>query len=382
MKLALVKSLILKYDQLKKAIFWVALMLGSLIILSSCNGQKNSQSLSKNTEKASMLGKVVSELDSVIWSIFQDKNDNFWFGSKENGLFYYNGQQLRHFSKKDGLISNEIRGIQEDSSGNIYIETMNGINQFDGKSFKTLEIKEAASSTSEWMLNSEDLWFKIGYTNKGPYRYDGKYLHYLEFPKSPQEDEFFRQNPKASFSPYGLYLIYKDPNGFIWFGTSSVGLCRYNGKSIQWHYEEQLQKTLSGGDFGIRSIFQDKEENFWFNNSRHRYEILTTKSKHSDTLNYKKKNGIGFINNDKQTEFPYFLSITQDNDGDLWMVTYQNGVWRNTGKKLVHYPVKDGKTDVLLFSIFKDNQGGLWLGTQNAGVFKYNGKSFEKFNFK
>ena len=51
----------------------------------------------------------------------------------------------------------------------------------------------------------------------------------------------------------------------------------------------------------------------------------------------------------KKPNFRFFLSITQDNNGYLWMVTYDNGVWKNNGKELIHYPVKDGEINVLLF---------------------------------
>jgi ligand-binding sensor domain-containing protein len=78
-------------------------------------------------------------------------------------------------------------------------------------------------------------------------------------------------------------------------------------------------------------------------------------------------------------EFPFFLSITEDNKGNLWMATYENGVWKYNGKELINYPVKDGETDVLLFTIYKDNKGVLWLGTHNAGVYTFNGHTFEKF---
>ena len=47
-------------------------------------------------------------------------------------------------------------------------------------------------------------------------------------------------------------------------------------------------------------------------------------------------------------------------------------------KKLIQYPIKDGKTDVLIISIYKDNQGILWLGTR-SGVYEYNGSDFDKF---
>ena len=360
---------------MKIIVFNLTLILGISMTFFSCEGQRDyqKQKVSKNPIE---LGKVVSKIEHNIWSIYQDKKSDFWFGSKENGLFHYDGQRLKNITQEDGLVSNQIRGIQEDKFGNIFIETTKGVSKFDGQSFKTLEITAEDTSTNKWKLKPDDLWFRIGFNKKGPYRYDGKYLHYLPFPKSPQEDEYYRQQANSNFSAYGVYSIYKDSKGLMWFGTASLGLCRFDGKTISWHYEDQLQTTPSGGDFGTRTIFEDKEGLFWINNSRFRYDMLpnsTTK------LDYKKEDGIGFFNENNQIEFPFFLSITQDNDGDLWMVTYDNGVWRNNGKELIHYPVKDGETDVLLFSIYKDNQGVLWLGTQNAGVYKFNGKLFEKF---
>jgi ligand-binding sensor domain-containing protein len=78
-------------------------------------------------------------------------------------------------------------------------------------------------------------------------------------------------------------------------------------------------------------------------------------------------------------ELPYYLSAITDNTGHLWMVTYNEGVWKYDGKHLFHYPIKDGETDVLLFTIYKDNSGTLWLGTHNAGAYIFNGHSFQKF---
>lgn len=338
----------------------------------SCNGQNNSKTRDESIE----IGVTVFQIDKTIWVIYQDKKSNYWFGSKENGVFYYNGKLLKHLTMEDGLISNEIRGIQEDSNGNIFFDTEHGVSKFDGKSIKTLEIKEGDSSINNWQLKSDDLWFRIGFTKSGVYRFDGEYLHYLKFPKSPQEDEFNSKSKNTSLRPYGLYTIYKDRKGVMWFGTASLGVCRYDGKTISWHYEDQLQTTPSGGDFGTRAIFQDKEGKFWINNTRFRYNI---KPNSSSNINFHKEDGIGYLNEKNKIEFPFFHSITEDNDGNLWMVTYDNGVWNYNGKKLVHYPIKDGETDVLLFTIFKDNNGVLWLGTFNAGVYKFNGQSFENF---
>ena len=71
--------------------------------------------------------------------------------------------------------------------------------------------------------------------------------------------------------------------------------------------------------------------------------------------------------------------IHTSNYGDLWMAIYDDGVWRNTGQELIHYPVEIEGTKASIFSIYHDNEGTLWLITHNLGLLKYNGNSFEKF---
>lgn len=356
---------------IKMALYAISLI-SFFIIFTSCKGQNNS----KTPEETIEIGVTVPQLDKTIWVIYQDKTSNYWFGSKENGVFYYDGQHIKQITTEDGLVSNDIRGIQEDSHGNLFFETEQGVSKFDGQSFKTLKIKNAHSPTNNWMLNPDDLWFRIGFNKNGLYRYDGEYLHYLKFPKSPQEDAFYRNNPNSSFQPYGLYTIYKDRKGHMWFGTSSLGVCRFDGNTITWHYEDQLQTTPSGGDFGTRAIFEDKDGLFWINNTRFRYKPLTN---NNFKLDLKKEKGIGYVNKKNDMEFPFFQSITEDTSANLWMATYENGVWKYHGNELIHYPIKDGDTDVLLFTIYTDNKGVLWLGTFNAGVYRFNGQSFEKF---
>lgn len=142
----------------------------------SCNGQNNSKTLQ---EKTIEVGVTVPGLDKTIWAIYQDKKTNYWFGSKENGVFFYNGQQIKQMTVKDGLVSNAIRGFQEDSEGNIFIETEQGVSKFDGQTFTTLQIANPESPTNDWVLDPDDLWFRIGASNNGPYQFDGKYLHFL-----------------------------------------------------------------------------------------------------------------------------------------------------------------------------------------------------------
>jgi ligand-binding sensor domain-containing protein len=339
---------------------------------SSCSGQQTFSTPEKSVE----IGITVAQLDSTIWTIYQDKNSNYWFGSKENGVYYYNGQHLKHITVKDGLASNEIRQIQEDSKGNMYFETEQGISKFDGKTFNTLHVEKTVKPATDWTLEPDDLWFRSGFNDNGVYRFDGEYLHYLKFPKAPKEDEFKRKNNNLSIQPYGLYTLYKDRKGVMWFGTASLGLCHFDGKTLSWYYEEQLQTTPKGGDFGTRAIFEDKQGKYWINNTRFRYKL---KPNTNINIDFKQEKGIGYLDEKNTVNFPFFLAITDDDDGNLWMVTHDNGVWKYNGKKLLHYPVLHEQKKVMLFTIYKDKQGVLWLGSHNAGVFKFNGQTFEKF---
>ncbi len=356
-----------------------------LTVFTSCNAQNTAQ-IGNKRHSTIAIGDTVSELDKAILVIFQDRNNNYWFGSDGRGVYRYDGKTIIHLTTKNGLCSNRIREIQEDKSGTIYFTTFEGISKFDGTAFSTLIPPTTIFPTNEWKLQPDDLWFKGTSGESGTYRYDGKALYRLTFPKHYLEDEFYAKFPNVSYSPYDVYTIYKDSKGHIWFGTSNFGLCRYDGKSFKWLYEKELTDTPSGGSFGIRSIIEDKDGKFWFCNTRYRYTIDPPatpagygNAKGKDLLNYKTEKGIDGLKTSTGEDLIYYMSIAEDNNRDLWMVTYDTGVWHYDGKTITQYSIKDGPKDITLFSIYKDRQDNLWLGTHKAGAYKFNGKAFEKF---
>ena len=160
-----------------------------------------------------------------------------------------------------------------------------------------------------------------------------------------------------------------------------MGLGRFDGEQISWLYEDQLQNTPSGGSFGFRSILKDKDGLYWINNSKYRYNIKSTNTIRNGIsyIDYERKKGVAFINGDNEPFYPFFMSMVEDDEGNLWGATYESGVYKYDGKKLMHYPVKIGDKEVYLFAIYKDKQGNLWLGSHNAGALKFNGKTFEPF---
>jgi hypothetical protein len=350
-----------------------------LTSLTSCNGQtKNNSSNLEVLSKLIAQGDTVNKLGDHLWIIFQDKQNNYWFGSNGEGVYRFDGKTIVNFTTKDGLSNDSIRQIQEDTFGNIYFSTLSGINKFDGKIFTTLQ----PIKSKDWKLEPTDLWFNIlgKKDENGPYRFDGTNLFQLEFPKHYLHDEFYAKGINPFFSPYEVYSIYKDRKGAMWFGTSVFGACRFDGQSIKWMYEYDLTIVPSGGSFGIRSIFEDKKGDFWFCNTWHRYIFDFDKTTKSDRLQYKKSQGIGNVKIVGGDEYIYFSYIVEDNNGHIWLTTWDTGVFKYDGKNFTNYSVKDGTKNVNLVSMYKDNQGELWLGTPDNGTYKFNGNTFEKFN--
>lgn len=317
------------------------------------------------------LGTVVDGFSTYIRAIYHDNQGNHWFGNDQDGVTRYDGKKLVRFTKRDGLAGNQVTAIQQDKRGALYFTTENGISRFDGRTFITLKPTYIDVPDKGWRLHPDDLWFTWGAPEGGPSRYDGKTLYSLRFPKHIIEEK----NRPRRLSPFDLYTIYKDRRGHLWFGTADAGLARYDGKTINWLYEDHLTNTPAGGSFGIRTIIEDRDGKLWVCNTKHRYVISPTNLATHGAIRYRAENGTG-------GDPFYYQSVAKGSDGDLWMMTWRDGVFRWDGKKLHHYPVKDGAKDTLMNQIYKDRQGVLWIASQTAGPYRWNGKGFEKFRLR
>ncbi|MCB0639661.1 MAG: hypothetical protein KDC54_23720 [Lewinella sp.] len=348
--------------------FHTTLLYGILIALSACSGQ-----VGLRADKASP-GQDVSALPDTIRIIYQDQRGHYWFGSNGQGVFRYDGHTLRQFTTAEGLASDQVRGIQEDVAGNLYFDTPVGVTVFDGRNLQALQPVESASA--EWRLAPGDLWFNGNGDRNGVFRYDGERLVRLLFPAYDLEAAFGQPFAERPYSPYGAYSHYRDRAGNLWFGTLSAGVFRYDGSPL-WISEPELSVLEDGRVPGVRSIIEDKDGNFWLGNILHRYRLLPAGTNGAPA--YEKLPGIERVAGREYPDFPYYLAaVTDAATGDLWMVTYSEGVWRYDGEELVHYPVKDGERTVLLTTIFQDRQGVLWLGTLQDGVYRQEGEGFAR----
>ncbi len=324
---------------------------------------------------------ILAEIPKSCLIVFQDQSGNHWFGSDGQGLCRYDGRTITRFTTQDGLCNDQIRGIQQHKSGDLLITTSGGVSKFDGLRFVTLPVTVHDDPAEGWRLDPDDVWLPLQPGQQGPYRYDGQTLHHLKFPKHAFEDEYFAKSPNLPWSPYEIYCVYRDRRGHVWFGTANFGICRYDGDSLDWMFEKHLTELEGERMFGIRSIFEDRDGAFWFCNTQFRFRVApsTSTALGYDLIRYEREKGLDLSGTAASADYLYFMSITEDEAGDLWMATYGEGVWRDDGQIVTHYPVLEGGQYVTLYSVYKDHDGTLWLGTHEAGPYRFNGKTFEQF---
>lgn len=351
------------------------------LFFDSCNEvQKTNQAIKSNSVNSMTTGDTVSELSNNIMVIYQDKKNNYWFGSWQDGLYKYDGKSIFHFTTAHGLPSNRVEEIKEDELGNIYINTTKGIIKYSENQFSNL--KESNENSLQWNLNPNDLWFKNFTNGQYFYRYDGNVLHSIKTPKNKIGEEWIQKNPSSALSPYAIYCSYKDSKGNVWFGTSLAGVFRYNGKSFDWIAESDVNEMHNGPANGVRSIIEDKDGYFWFN-TEYKYDIYNkafVAINFEDSAKfYRRIKSIGSLDGRKNGDLNEFLSIIKDDYNNLWIAFYLNGVWKVDGKKAMQYTIQVDGNNIPVFCLFKDNNGDIWLGTEKNGAFKFNGQAFAKF---
>lgn len=80
--------------------------------------------------------------------IIEDKKGNLWFGG--DGIHRYDGKNFTHFSTKDGLINTSVWSILEDKTGNFWVGTREtGLYLYDGKTFITYSEYKHLTATNQ-----------------------------------------------------------------------------------------------------------------------------------------------------------------------------------------------------------------------------------------
>lgn len=173
-----------------------------------------------------------------VWSLLEDTRGNIWFGRDGMGATKYtppsrpgaSDGHFTHYTKKDGLCSNNVARIVEDAQGNLWFGSITsdhpptkegGVARFDGRNFKRFTNVKGLTGSDVYTVFAErsgNIW--ICPVGVGAYRFDGA-----------QFTLFDRTDRPHLIEDFGVQAVLEDGRGTLWFGFSG-GLFRFNGSGF------------------------------------------------------------------------------------------------------------------------------------------------------
>lgn len=96
-----------------------------------------------------------------VTTLFVDSNDVLWVGTAQHGIWRVRDNEFDHFGSTDGLSSDSVYGFYEDSEGNLWVITSEGIENFRDlrvTSFSTPEGLSADGATSVVTAPDGTVW--------------------------------------------------------------------------------------------------------------------------------------------------------------------------------------------------------------------------------
>ncbi len=310
---------------------------------------------------------------STINCILQDSKGYIWFGT-DDGLNKYNGYTFKIFQHNpldtNSLSGNWILSIAEDKSGNLWLGTRSGLNKLEkntGNIIRYLHNPYNPFSLSDnkvygvYLDKKGYVWVKTpGMLNKLDPA-SGKFTHYEHY-----IDYFNITDSERSFP------IIEDSEGLLWIGTTE-GLNHFDRNYEQFYrFKHNTKNAESISNNYVTAICEDKYGNLWIG-TKNGLNLFNKKTKKFKRYFHEPQNPNSLSNNS-------VISICEDYNGNLWIGTDGGlnmlvpGINQKSPPSFINYRHKPDNPVGISFdgilSIYEDNSNILWIGTDGGGINK------------
>ncbi|MBB6460782.1 two-component regulator propeller domain-containing protein [Flammeovirga kamogawensis] len=292
--------------------------------------------------------------------IYKGVENNIWIGTFGDGLQLYNESDPFFLFTEEktyslGLSHNSVTSITEVKENELFVGTDGGgvdkVNLKNGKIENILSNKFVISLEK----NDDKVW--VGKYHDGLAYFDkNQKIHPFTL-----KDQFGK-----SLSTDNIWDIQFDLDNNMWLATT-VGVIKYNQNTeevTRYLHHNSIKNTLSNND--TRKVYLDIKGDIWigsfnglnkYNKIHDNFEQLYLNQTKNDSLN---------TNN-------AIISICEDNNFNLWIGTFGNGLWKLDRQTDTFSPatINQQLPNQVIYSIENDLDGILWLST-NRGLVAFN----------
>ena len=284
--------------------------------------------------------------------IAEDSEGCIWFATWDNGVSRFDGDEFKNFTKRDGLINDQVFFLYKDSQNRLWFGTKKGVCWYDGTVFHHLQDDGIAGRSVQCIYEDREgrIWF--GGTSTLGY-YDGTVFHDL----IPRYLQHYEQPPSPEWHHF-CWGITQDLEGHLWFGFDYP--IRFDGTSFH-RYEKKEGFPQEGTAYVVD---RDHTGKVWIGRFGHRdglwcYANGTFQSVQIDLGGWPRK-------------------IQCDREGRMWCCT-SDGVLCQDGDGFSKFPLADGLSHPAVKSAYQDRDHRYWFATW-SGVLLYDAHSISVFD--
>jgi signal transduction histidine kinase len=320
------------------------------------------QGLEKSVRQKQLFKSYKNTLNpSQVKSITGDSSSNIWVGTM-NGLdkLELSTGKYTHYENENNnpnsLSNNQVISLLIDNSGTLWVGTYNGLNKFDVYKNKFTQYHHSDSDTNSIADNYierlfEDsygeFWIGTGYGGLDKFdRNNNIFIHHRNDP-----------NDSGSFGSTNVRAIYEDKNRTMWFGSGIVycGISSFDriNKSFTTFYNAQSIR-------GVTDIYNDSKNRFWVTSVWTGLNLFDRKTGTANTYN---------INSALQSNCVY--KILEDNSGKLWLSTHHGlSCFDPETEESRNYHIEDGLsvTEFNFRAAYKNKEGTMYFGGEGGVI--------------
>ena len=312
--------------------------------------------------------------------VLEDRKGMIWLGA-HNRVFQLNkktNKTIEFILNNKGTRGDGNQGLYEDSFGNIWVATWDGIVRINRDPslfelyYHNVEDPSLPASNDMYSIladGSNRIWI-------------GTYRGLLVMKKDKDGSErFINYSILHNLNKGRVGSLAKDSNGFIWaiLGYSLVKIDPKNNSIVQYRNDTDNLNTLSfqkkRNKGGFQQLFIDDFDNLWISAwgggiSKTSLDELSLTNSLSE---------INFSNYFTELDDPLnsVNQITMDKMGFLWICTFDAGVIKfdPEAETFVNYknnPINSiGLSTNSANSVHEDKKGNIWIGTYGGGLNRF-----------
>lgn len=290
---------------------------------------------------------------SIIKDIYMDSANRIWNVIYPTGITIYTEKYpayewfMHSANYTNSLANNCINGVMEDSEGDSWYATSNGICYFDVSENKWINFSPSHSPNGE--RSDNHIFTSLCESSPGIILAGGYMSGIYKIDKRTKEVTFFQQQNIQQGEGPDKYIrsIYRDNERLIWIGGF------YRLKSYSLTTKEVCEYNIG---YPITCITQKDEHSLWIGTINGVFVFDKLKKQAIPLDTEFDIQCINMIYNDPSGNYTYFG-------------TYGDGLFifeKKTGKVTRYYDENCGLISNNIYSIVPDRNGNLYLGTENG----------------